>query len=66
MMDEEELCRLYSAERVRQIKRYCLANGQWQFDKYEPSKVLYSVTTEQTKENLRLELESAVASSALT
>ena len=30
-------------DRIRKVKAYCLKHGQWSFDLYDPSLVLYKV-----------------------
>ena len=54
MMDEKALLGLFSPERVANIKKHCLSKGEWKFDKYEPTRVLYEVLLEEEFENGRI------------
>ena len=46
-MSEAELSKLgYSDSRINMIKKSCLVSGDWEFDLYDDTCVLYRVVTE--------------------
>jgi len=52
-MTEEELLQKFTPDRVKQMKRFCMQRGLWEFDMYEPDRVLYNVVEKQTFESSR-------------
>ena len=57
MLSEDALLEKFSATRVAKIKKHCLSTGQWEFDRYEPEKVLYAVLLDQEFDSTRTECD---------
>ena len=53
LLSEDALLEKFSATRVAKIKKHCLSTGQWEFDRYEPEKVLYAVLLDQEFDSTR-------------